>query len=75
MDTQRIVDFKLKPWADRFLTLRASLYEDENEMTNENGTPPPTPTTPDDQPAPVADDTVRNGMMERPRGGMKRLHP
>jgi DNA invertase Pin-like site-specific DNA recombinase len=26
LDTRRIVDFKLKPWADRFLTLRACLY-------------------------------------------------
>ena len=27
LDTQRITDFRLKPWADRFLVLRASLYE------------------------------------------------
>jgi hypothetical protein len=26
LDVQRIVDFKLKAWADRFLMLRASLY-------------------------------------------------
>ena len=25
-DTQRIVDFRLKPWADQFITLRAALY-------------------------------------------------
>ncbi len=29
LDTQRIVDFRLKPWADRFITLRAALYSDE----------------------------------------------
>ncbi len=28
LDTQRIVDFRLKPWADRFITLRAALYDD-----------------------------------------------
>lgn len=33
LDTQRIVDFRLKPWADRFLMLRSALYEDEG---NEN---------------------------------------
>lgn len=34
LDTQRIVSFRLKPWADRFLTLRAALYEKEdNEST------------------------------------------
>jgi hypothetical protein len=31
LDTHRIVDFKLKPWADRFLVLRAALYEGENQ--------------------------------------------
>ncbi|WP_119072011.1 recombinase family protein [Aggregatilinea lenta] len=31
LDTQRIVDFRLKPWADRFLILRAALYEDEGD--------------------------------------------
>jgi hypothetical protein len=34
LDTRRIVDFKLKPWADRFLTLRASLYADETTDTD-----------------------------------------
>jgi hypothetical protein len=29
LDTRRIVDFRLKPWADRFLVLRAALYKDE----------------------------------------------
>lgn len=29
LDTQRIVSFKLKSWADRFLALRAALYENE----------------------------------------------
>ena len=27
LDAQRIVDFRLKPWADRFLTIRAGIYE------------------------------------------------
>jgi hypothetical protein len=27
LDTRRITDFRLKPWADRFLILRASLYD------------------------------------------------
>ncbi|MBZ0304749.1 MAG: recombinase family protein, partial [Anaerolineae bacterium] len=31
LDTRRIVDFRLKPWADRFLTLRAALYADKDE--------------------------------------------
>ncbi len=30
LDTQRIVDFRLKPWANRFLVLRAALYAEEN---------------------------------------------
>ncbi len=29
LDTRRIVDFRLKPWADRFLILRAKLYDDD----------------------------------------------
>ncbi len=34
LDTQRIVSFKLKPWADQFLTVRAAFYEKEdNEKT------------------------------------------
>jgi len=28
LDIQRIVNFRLKPWADRFITLRAALYDD-----------------------------------------------
>lgn len=40
LDTRRIVDFKLKPWADRFLTLRAALYEiEENGGTTQQNTP------------------------------------
>ena len=27
LDSRRIVDFRLKPWADRFLVLRAAMYE------------------------------------------------
>jgi DNA invertase Pin-like site-specific DNA recombinase len=30
LDAQRIVDFRLKPWADRFITLRGRLYEEES---------------------------------------------
>lgn len=40
LDTRRITDFRLKPWADRFLILRASLYELESgEMREEKETP------------------------------------
>lgn len=36
LDTWRIMDFRLKPWVDRFLILRASLYELESgEMRGE----------------------------------------
>jgi hypothetical protein len=31
LDTQRIVNFRLKPWADQFIILRAALYDEENE--------------------------------------------
>lgn len=31
LDIRRITDFKLKPWADRFLTIRATLYEYDND--------------------------------------------
>ena len=34
LDLQRIVDFRLKPWADHFLVLRAELHEKED---NDNG--------------------------------------
>ncbi|MBE2267226.1 MAG: recombinase family protein [Anaerolinea sp.] len=34
LDIQRIVDFRLKPWADRFVTLRAALYEDPEGKEN-----------------------------------------
>ncbi len=30
LDTKRITHFALKPWADRYLVLRAALYENEN---------------------------------------------
>jgi len=36
LDTQRIVDFRLKPWADRFLMLRSALYEDEGNENADN---------------------------------------
>lgn len=32
LDKRRIVDFRLKPWADRFLTLRATLYPGEESF-------------------------------------------
>jgi hypothetical protein len=32
LDTRRIVDFRLKPWADRFLVLRAALYENDGDV-------------------------------------------
>ncbi len=28
LDAQRIVDFRLKPWADRFMVLRTALYDE-----------------------------------------------
>ncbi len=31
LDTRRIVDFRLKPWADRFIVLRSSLYGDKTQ--------------------------------------------
>jgi hypothetical protein len=34
LDTQRIVDFRLKPWADRFVTLRAALYDESEANKN-----------------------------------------
>ncbi len=36
LDAQRIIDFRLKPWADRFLVLRASLYEVAHGVEIEN---------------------------------------
>ncbi len=33
LDMRRIVDFRLKPWADRFLMLRAALYPDPDGGT------------------------------------------
>ena len=41
LDTRRIVDFKLKPWAERYLMLRSDLYEEGNVTTRaENKTAP-----------------------------------
>lgn len=34
LNARRIVNFRLKPWADRFITLRASLYD--TQAANEN---------------------------------------
>ncbi len=39
LDTRRIVSFKLKPWADRFLVLRATLYDDDNGSSTIKNTP------------------------------------
>jgi hypothetical protein len=36
LDQQRIVSFTLKPWASRFLILRAALYEAEDDTEGEN---------------------------------------
>ncbi len=36
LDTRRIVDFRLKPWADRFLVLRSALYGNE-EGSDQSG--------------------------------------
>jgi hypothetical protein len=47
LDTQRFTDFRLKSWADRYVVLRADLYQEElGENENvppsiENGTPMP----------------------------------
>ena len=32
LDAQRITDFRLKPWADNFIVVRAQLYERENPL-------------------------------------------
>jgi DNA invertase Pin-like site-specific DNA recombinase len=34
LDSQRIVDFRLKPWADRFVTVRGVLIEDQKDCGN-----------------------------------------
>ncbi len=36
LSTKQIVDFRLKPWAEQFLTLRAGLYADELLQVNGN---------------------------------------
>ena len=33
LDARRITDFRLKPWADRFLIMRAALYQSETPTT------------------------------------------
>jgi hypothetical protein len=38
IDTQRIVDFRLKPWADRFVILRGEMYQDNERITGESST-------------------------------------
>jgi DNA invertase Pin-like site-specific DNA recombinase len=37
LDKQQIVDFRLKPWADRYLVLRAALYDEEGGGQDDNG--------------------------------------
>ena len=39
LDTQQIVDFRLKPWADRFVSLRATLYEEVENKNSPEKTP------------------------------------
>src|SRR5262249_23773606 len=34
LDARRIIDFRLKPWADKFLNLRAALYANESGAGN-----------------------------------------
>lgn len=38
LDRERIVDFRLKSWADRFIVLRAALYSDIGEDLSQNET-------------------------------------
>ena len=35
LDKQQIVDFRLHPWADQYLMLRADLYEDDDTDTDD----------------------------------------
>jgi hypothetical protein len=37
LDTRQIVHFRLKPWADRFLVLRAALYDDPEDPDGNPG--------------------------------------
>jgi hypothetical protein len=39
LDTRRIVNFRLKPWADNWLTLRAALYAEETAEAGETKSP------------------------------------
>lgn len=36
LDTRRIVDFRMKGWADRFITIRAAFYEEEENAARES---------------------------------------
>lgn len=65
LDTRRIVDFRLKPWADRFLVLRAALYEDES-----GSDPASTPTVSGSEPQ--AEDVLPEGF-EPPTPGSEDL--
>ena len=55
LDAQRIVSFRLKTWADRFLSVRAAFFgkEDDDDMTPTSG-----------------GNTQRNDMAEKPLGGI-----
>jgi hypothetical protein len=44
LDRQEIVDFRLKPWADQFLVLRAGLYAEELYYSEDNNDRRLTPT-------------------------------
>ncbi len=35
LDQRRIVDFRLKPWAERFMVLRAKLYKDKQGIAGD----------------------------------------
>ena len=37
LDARRITDFRLKPWAEQFLIMRAALYELESPQNDEGG--------------------------------------
>jgi hypothetical protein len=65
LDTQRIVDFRLKPWADRFLILRAALYEDE---PGDDGTPGGGGETSEGQAAAGSEDSMYKDMARSPYG-------
>ncbi len=70
LDTQRIVDFRLKPWADRYLILRSALYDDTDETPDDGNTSIGTPDSEATSGASESADTVRNGLMRQPCRGI-----